>query len=110
MNMKLFEHQKEALLKTENQNRVAYYYDMGLGKTFIGSEKVKALGSKTTLVICQKSKVEDWVEHFRVTPRDERALVLERACSELVRLCDIYVACCPAQSRWQAEVNKQLVR
>jgi SNF2 family DNA or RNA helicase len=63
--MKLFEHQKEALLKTENQNRVAYYYDMGLGKTFIGSEKVKALGSKTTLVICQKSKVEDWVEHFR---------------------------------------------
>jgi SNF2 family DNA or RNA helicase len=62
--MKLFEHQKEALLKTENQNRVAYYYDMGLGKTFIGSEKVKALGSKTTLVICQKSKVEDWVEHF----------------------------------------------
>ena len=61
--MKLFEHQKEALLKTENQNRVAYYYDMGLGKTFIGSEKAMMFDSDI-LVICQKSKVEDWCDHF----------------------------------------------
>ena len=61
--MKLYEHQKEALAKTENQNRVAYYYDMGLGKTFIGSEKAMSFGSDI-LVICQKSKVEDWVKHF----------------------------------------------
>lgn len=61
--MKLFEHQKEALLKTEHQNRVAYYYDMGLGKTFIGSEKAMSFDNDI-LIICQKSKVDDWVEHF----------------------------------------------
>lgn len=29
--MNLYEHQIEALEKTKNYNRVAYYYDMGLG-------------------------------------------------------------------------------
>ena len=29
--MKLFPHQIEALKATENENRVAYYLDMGLG-------------------------------------------------------------------------------
>lgn len=38
--------------------------DMGLGKTFIGSEKMIQLGAKVNLVICQKSKVEDWMNHF----------------------------------------------
>ena len=37
---------------------------MGLGKTFVGSEKMKQLGAKVNLVVCQKSKVEDWVQHF----------------------------------------------
>lgn len=62
--MKLFRHQEEALQKTESMNRVAYYYDMGLGKTFIGSEKMVSLGKHVNLVICQKSKVEDWIQHF----------------------------------------------
>ena len=34
-------------------------------KTFVGSEKIKQLGNKVNLVICQKSKVQDWVDHFR---------------------------------------------
>ena len=63
--MKLFPHQQEVLKQTENKNRVAYYLDMGLGKTFVGSEKMKQLGSRVNLVICQKSKVNDWVEHFK---------------------------------------------
>lgn len=29
--MKLFPHQEEGLLKTADLNRVAYFYDMGLG-------------------------------------------------------------------------------
>lgn len=62
--MNLFEHQKLALKQTEAQNKVAYYLDMGLGKTFVGSEKMHQLGAKINLVICQKSKVQDWVEHF----------------------------------------------
>ena len=37
--------------------------EMGLGKTFIGSEKAISL-HKNILVVCQKSKVEDWFEHF----------------------------------------------
>ena len=38
---------------------------MGLGKTFVGSEKMLQLNKPLNLVICQKSKVNDWVEHFR---------------------------------------------
>lgn len=37
----------------------------GLGKTYIGSEKMVDLGAKINLVICQKSKVDDWVNHFK---------------------------------------------
>lgn len=62
--MKLFPHQTEVLKQTENQNKVAYYLDMGLGKTFVGSEKMLQLNKRVNLVICQKSKVNDWVEHF----------------------------------------------
>lgn len=62
--VKLFPHQEKSLQMTENQNRCAYYLDMGLGKTFVGSEKMKQLGAKVNLVVCQKSKVKDWCDHF----------------------------------------------
>ena len=39
--------------------------DMGLGKTFTGAEKMHQLGGRVNLVICQKSKIDDWVEHFQ---------------------------------------------
>lgn len=61
----LFPHQKQALKMTSSQNRVAYYLDMGLGKTFVGSEKMRELGAKVNLVICQKSKIQDWCDHFK---------------------------------------------
>lgn len=38
---------------------------MGLGKTFTGAEKLNQLGAKINLVICQKSKIDDWIEHFK---------------------------------------------
>lgn len=60
----LFPHQQTALEETADHARCAYYLDMGLGKTFVGSEKMKQLGAKVNLVVCQKSKVEDWVQHF----------------------------------------------
>lgn len=63
--MKLFPHQQDALNITEGKNRVAYYLDMGLGKTFLGAEKAFRMSSKTILVVCQKSKIKDWVDHFR---------------------------------------------
>ena len=61
--MKLYKHQEEALERTKEFNRVAYYHDMGLGKTFTGSEKIRMLDNNVNLIICQKSKVADWIEH-----------------------------------------------
>ena len=56
--IKLLPHQIEALELTKDYNKVAYYYDMGLGKTFMGSEKAMDL-HQSILVVCQKSKVDD---------------------------------------------------
>ena len=63
--MKLFKHQENALKLSDGLNRVAYYHDMGLGKTFTGAEKMIQLGARVNLVICQKSKIGDWVNHFK---------------------------------------------
>ena len=57
-------HQQKALDLTEGHNRVAYYLDMGLGKTFVGAEKMYLLNNDVNLIICQKSKIDDWIEHF----------------------------------------------
>lgn len=62
--MKLYEHQKEALKKAEALDHVAFYHDMGMGKTYTGSEKMMQLGAKVNLVVCQKSKIQDWYQHF----------------------------------------------
>lgn len=64
--MKLYPHQKEVLEMSKSFNRVAYYYDMGCGKTFIGSEKMHELGNRVNLLVCQKSKIKDWLEHFKM--------------------------------------------
>lgn len=62
--MKLYEFQSEALERNKG-NKVAFYHDMGLGKTFTGAEKLHRLNAKNNLVVCQKSKIDDWSEHFR---------------------------------------------
>jgi len=62
--IKLYKHQSDALEATQDFNHVAYYHDMGLGKTYTGAEKMKQLGLKLNLVVCQKSKINDWIEHF----------------------------------------------
>lgn len=38
---------------------------MGLGKTFVGSEKLDEINNKVNLIVCQKSKVDDWIEHMK---------------------------------------------
>jgi SNF2 family DNA or RNA helicase len=62
--MKLYDFQRDVLVASKQLNRVAYYYDMGLGKTFIGSAKMKMLNAPVNLVVCQKSKIDDWKKHF----------------------------------------------
>lgn len=61
--MKLYDFQKRGLEATSDKNKVAYYWEMGTGKTFVGSEKAVSFG-KQILVVCQKSKIADWIEHF----------------------------------------------
>ena len=61
--MKLYKHQEDALERTKTFNKCAYYHDMGLGKTFTGSEKMRMLDNNINLIICQKSKVDDWIKH-----------------------------------------------
>ena len=43
---------------------------MGLGKTYTGGEKLVQLGAWVNLVVCQKSKIDDWIEHFKSNYRD----------------------------------------
>lgn len=62
--MKLYRHQRDALRMSDGLDRVAYYHDMGLGKTFTGGEKLRQLNAKINLIVCQKSKVQDWIDHF----------------------------------------------
>ena len=64
MSVKLYDHQKRALEEMTSFNNVAFYHDMGLGKTFTGAEKLIELNEKVNLVICQKSKIDDWIDHF----------------------------------------------
>ena len=61
--MKLYKHQEDALERTKTFNKCAYYHDMGLGKTFTGSEKMRMLDANVNLIICQKSKIDDWIKH-----------------------------------------------
>ena len=62
--MELYPFQAEALKATRGYNRVAYYMDMGLGKTFVGAEKLIQLAQSINIVVCQKSKIQDWYNHF----------------------------------------------
>lgn len=39
--------------------------DMGLGKTFTGSEKMMQYANRVNLIVCQKSKISDWINHFK---------------------------------------------
>ena len=54
--IQMFPHQREALDRSRGLKRVAYYHDMGLGKTFTGAEKMNEIGAMVNIVICQKSK------------------------------------------------------
>lgn len=62
--LKFKDYQKQALDDLFNLDRVAFYWDMGTGKTFVGAEKLWQLNTPYNLVVCQKSKCEDWKEHI----------------------------------------------
>lgn len=75
MKKTLYPFQTKGLERMHGCNKVAFYWDMGLGKSLIGVEKTRMLGASHTLVVCQKSKMEDWLDVFRdqgFTPMDLR--------------------------------------
>lgn len=76
--LKFMPHQDRVLTITAQFNRVAYYLDMGLGKTFVGAEKMWELNNAVNLVICQKSKIDDWVDHFKTYYSDFKVFNLTK--------------------------------
>lgn len=62
--MQLLKYQINGLNETKDFTRCAYYWGMGLGKTFVGAEKLISYNAKINLLVCQKSKIIDWIEHF----------------------------------------------
>lgn len=64
--VQLYPHQTKALEETKQFNKVGYFLDMGLGKTFVGSEKLIGMNltQGKSILICQKSKIADWRSHF----------------------------------------------
>lgn len=63
--VKLYEHQRRALEQAAGRPRVALYHDCGLGKSFSGAELLHRYGNNINLVVCQKSMIGMWVNHFR---------------------------------------------
>lgn len=68
--MELYPHQKRALDTVRDYGNAGFFLDMGLGKTYIGAEKMRRIGNRMNLLICQKSKIDDWAEHFAVNVDD----------------------------------------
>ena len=60
----LLPHQKNVLEATKDFDHVGYFLDMGLGKTFVSSEKALGIGLNV-LIVCQKSLISTWVEHYQ---------------------------------------------
>ena len=71
-------HQDEVLNLTDDKNRCAYYLDMGLGKTFVGAEKMYLLNNTVNLIVCQKSKIDDWVDHMKTYYPEYRVMDLTK--------------------------------
>ena len=64
MYVSLFPHQREALEQTDGFQNIGIFHDMGLGKTYTGSEAMFRFGNRVNLIVCQKSKVQDWFFHI----------------------------------------------
>lgn len=77
--MKLYQYQKKILEAVRERVRVAFYLDMGLGKTFVGSEKADQLNAPVTLIVCQKAKVRDWIEHYKTNYPDYTVVDLTKS-------------------------------
>lgn len=81
--VKLLPHQIEAFNQTIDKTKVAYYLDMGLGKTYLASEKAKQLNNNLILLVCQKSKINDWVEHYKLFYPNHNIITYKKSLSNI---------------------------
>ncbi|WP_043610567.1 hypothetical protein, partial [Cellulomonas carbonis] len=58
----LYPFQVKGLERMHDCNKVAFYWDMGLGKSLVGITKAQSLGASRVLLVCQKSKLDDWYD------------------------------------------------
>lgn len=63
--IKLYPHQKQCLDAIKGKNNCALYISMGLGKTFTGSEQLIRYHNRKNLIICPKSLISMWIDHFK---------------------------------------------
>lgn len=63
--IKLQKHQQDSLDAVSDKDNVAFYLACGLGKTFVGSEQMKKFGNSYNVVVCPKSLISMWVDHFK---------------------------------------------
>lgn len=60
--IKLYDFQRG---RVGNRKAVALYWDMGLGKTYGGLDRARQFGDDRVLVVCQKSKIQDWIDAIK---------------------------------------------
>ncbi|MEG2707497.1 MAG: DEAD/DEAH box helicase [Vagococcus sp.] len=84
MKLNFFKHQSETLDATYDFDRVGYFLDMGLGKTFVGSEKMYQFNTPYNLLICQKSKIKDWEEHFKTFYPELKPIIFDKQSLDII--------------------------
>ncbi|MEG2253801.1 MAG: hypothetical protein RSC33_00585, partial [Vagococcus sp.] len=84
MKLNFFKHQSETLDATYDFDRVGYFLDMGLGKTFVGSEKMFQFNTPYNLLICQKSKIKDWEEHFKTFYPELKPIIFDKQSLDII--------------------------
>ena len=82
--MNLFKHQEKALEITKDHNRVAYYLDMGLGKTIqVISLILKLKEDKKIkgqiLIVCPTTLVGNWAKEFDTFAKSIKTLIYHGA-------------------------------
>lgn len=101
----LFPHQIQALNVTKGKKRVAYYLEMGLGKTFVASEKAEEFQENIIIIVCQKSKMKDWQEHYKEFYPKYTAVIYSKKVMEIK---DNTVIIINYESVWRREIFKSI--
>ena len=63
--MEWYGYQRSVINDIEDMENTALYLGCGLGKTAIATEQLIKYNNDINLCICQKSKIGDWIEHFK---------------------------------------------